>query len=66
MLYHPLPYASFEEDAKGRLEPGKLSDMLILSNTVIGKSAKDIYNTRVVQTIMDGLDTYKDTWKDFA
>lgn len=47
-------YASFEEDIKGSIEPGKLADLAVLSDdptTVDPKSVKDI---RVVMTVVGG------------
>ena len=47
-------YASFEEDIKGSIEPGKLADLVVLSDdptTIDPKSIKDI---RIMMTIVGG------------
>jgi hypothetical protein len=47
-------YASFEEDVKGRLEPGKLADMAVLSEDIFEVEPVDIPNAHVDLTIFDG------------
>ena len=47
-------FASFEEDVKGSLEPGKLADLVVLSRPVQGASAEDVRDTRVEMTVVGG------------
>jgi predicted amidohydrolase YtcJ len=47
-------YASFEEDLKGILEPGKLADMVVLSKDLFTIPAREILETRCVTTILGG------------
>ncbi|MCP4950478.1 MAG: amidohydrolase family protein, partial [Proteobacteria bacterium] len=47
-------YAAFEENIKGSLVPGKLADIVVLSNDLIQCDAEEIKNTRVEMTIIDG------------
>jgi len=52
-------YASFEEDIKGSLEPGKLADMVILSKDLFTIEPKEILTTEVLFTILGGKIVYK-------
>ena len=47
-------YAAFEEDIKGTLKPGKLADIVVLSNDILTCPEKDIPNTKVLYTIVGG------------
>ena len=47
-------YASYEEDIKGSIEPGKLADMIVLSGDILGVDPMDIYKLRVELTMIDG------------
>jgi len=47
-------YASFEENIKGSLEPGKLADIAVLSEDIFEMEPADIPNARVDLTIFDG------------
>ncbi len=47
-------YASFEEDIKGSLEMGKLADLVILSDSIIGKTPEDIRKLKVYATYFGG------------
>lgn len=47
-------YASFEETSKGSLTPGKLADLIVLSDDITKIEPEEILNTRVVMTIIDG------------
>ncbi len=47
-------YASFEEDVKGTLEPGKLADMVVLSKDLFAISPREILTTEAVATILGG------------
>ena len=47
-------YAAFEEDIKGSLSPGKLADIVILSQDILTIPDDDIPKTRVLYTIVGG------------
>jgi predicted amidohydrolase YtcJ len=47
-------YASFEEDIKGTLTPGKLADITVLSKDILTIPEKEIPTTEVVYTIVGG------------
>jgi predicted amidohydrolase YtcJ len=52
-------YASFEEGRKGRLAPGLLADLVVLSQDILALPPERILEARVLQTIMDGKDTFR-------
>ncbi|MFA3783588.1 amidohydrolase [Melioribacteraceae bacterium 4301-Me] len=47
-------YASFEENIKGSLTPGKLADIVVLSNDLLNCPENEIQNTKVMYTIVGG------------
>jgi predicted amidohydrolase YtcJ len=47
-------YAAFEENLKGSLVPGKLADIVVLSQDLLNCSADDILKTKVEMTIVGG------------
>lgn len=47
-------YASFEEDSKGSIEPGKLADIVVLDRDLTAIVPADIRNARVLYTIVGG------------
>jgi predicted amidohydrolase YtcJ len=47
-------YAAFEEDMKGSLRPGKLADMVVLSQDIMTVPESQIPETRVDYTIVGG------------
>jgi len=47
-------YAAFEETSKGSLVPGKLADIVVLSNDLIHCPDEAIKNTQVLMTIVGG------------
>ncbi len=47
-------YASFEENIKGSIEPGKLADVVVLSDDIFQIDPVKIADTKVVATIFDG------------
>jgi len=47
-------YASFEENIKGSIEPGKLADLVVLSEDILTIPPKNIKNVKVDMTIFDG------------
>lgn len=51
--------ASFEERTKGTLEPGKLADIVVLSQDVTRIEPMKIHETRVTMTVFDGRVIYE-------
>lgn len=47
-------YASFDENSKGVLEPGKLADLAVLSGDILHVNPVEIANIKVVLTVFDG------------
>jgi len=47
-------YASFEEDIKGSLEPGKLADFVIIDRDLTAISPEQIKDARVLLTVIGG------------
>lgn len=47
-------YASFEEKLKGSLTPGKLADLIVLSDNITKIESEGILNTRILVTIING------------
>jgi hypothetical protein len=47
-------YAAFEEDIKGSLTPGKLADIVVLSQDILQVPEDQLAATRVVHTIVGG------------
>ena len=47
-------YAAFEEDVKGSITPGKLADMVVLSNNITECAEGEIAKTKIAHTIVDG------------
>jgi predicted amidohydrolase YtcJ len=56
-------YASGEELIKGTLSPGKLADLVVLSQDIFAIDPMSILNTKVVATVFDGAFVY--TSEDF-
>jgi predicted amidohydrolase YtcJ len=52
-------YASFEEDIKGSIEPGKLADFAVLDTDLLSCPADDIKDIKVLATYLDGRLIYK-------
>ena len=52
-------YAAFEEDVKGSLSPGKLADIVVLSNDILACPEEEILKTKVVYTIVGGKVRYE-------
>ncbi len=52
-------YAAFEEDSKGSITPGKLADVVVLSQDIMTIPEDDIPSTQVVYTILDGKIVYQ-------
>jgi predicted amidohydrolase YtcJ len=47
-------YASFEENIKGSIEPGKLADMAILDRDILSIPSEEIKDMQVEMTIAGG------------
>ena len=47
-------YITFEEDIKGTLEPGKLADMIVLSDDLLTIDPERILDVVVEKTIVGG------------
>jgi predicted amidohydrolase YtcJ len=47
-------YGSFDEAAKGSIEPGKLADLVVLSQDVLSVPDDAILETRVLMTVLGG------------
>jgi len=52
-------YASFDENIRGTLAPGKLADFVALSQDILTVPPENILHTRVLLTVMGGRDTYR-------
>jgi predicted amidohydrolase YtcJ len=52
-------YAAFEEKEKGSIEPGKLADMVVLSDDILTIKPEKIQNVKVLMTIFDGKIVYE-------
>lgn len=53
-------YASFDEDLRGTLAPGKLADFVVLSRDILAIPPAEIPQTKVLLTVMGGRETYRD------
>ncbi|MFJ8262841.1 amidohydrolase [Rummeliibacillus sp. NPDC094406] len=47
-------YASFDEDIKGSLEPGKLADVIVLDRSILKTQPQELKDIQVELTILDG------------
>jgi predicted amidohydrolase YtcJ len=47
-------YAEFQEKEKGSITPGKLADMVLLSDDIFSIAPEKIRDTHVVKTIVGG------------
>lgn len=52
-------YASFDEEDKGTLAPGKLADFVVLSEDILSPPPARILKAKVMLTVMDGRDTFR-------
>lgn len=52
-------FAAFEENLKGTIAPGKLADIVVLSNDLLNCSDEEILNTKILYTIVGGKVEYK-------
>ncbi|EPX56887.1 putative metal-dependent hydrolase with the TIM-barrel fold having protein [Cystobacter fuscus DSM 2262] len=51
-------YQNFEESQKGTLEPGKLADLVVLSDNPLTVDPKTLKDLKVMETIKDGRTVY--------
>ena len=51
-------YASFEEDLKGSIEPGKFADLVVLSEDYLSCPVDQIKDIKVLLTMVDGKIVY--------
>ncbi|MFT5711183.1 MAG: putative amidohydrolase YtcJ [Halioglobus sp.] len=54
-------YITFEEDFKGSIEPGKVADIVVLSDNYLTIPEKEIRDLRALLTIVDGKVVYSDS-----
>ncbi len=52
-------YASFDEDIKGTLQPGKLADFVIIDQDLFKISPEKIKDAKILQTFVGGKSVYK-------
>jgi predicted amidohydrolase YtcJ len=52
-------YASFEEEIKGSIEPGKLADMTVLDRDILSIPAEEIKDVQVEMTLVGGKIVYQ-------
>lgn len=52
-------YASFDDDVKGTITPGKLADFVVLSDDILTVPPEKILQTKVLMTVMGGQATYR-------
>jgi predicted amidohydrolase YtcJ len=57
-------YSNYEENSKGKLQPGYYADFVVLSQDLFTIQPSAIHATRVLLTVMDGKITYRQKdWK---
>ena len=61
MMTYNGAYASFEEKLKGSLEPGKLADVVILTEDLLTYPPEDVQKVAVRATFLDGELVYEKT-----
>jgi len=52
-------YASFDEDRKGSLAPGKLADFVLLDHDIMTVEPRQILQTKVLRTYLGGKLVYE-------
>lgn len=53
-------YATFDENVRGTLSPGKFADLVVLSQDILTVPPAEILQTRVLLTVLAGRDTFRD------
>ncbi len=56
-------YATFDENVRGTLAPGRLADFVVLSKDILTIAPAKLLNHKVLLAVMGVKDTYRD--KDF-
>ena len=51
-------YADFSETFRGRLQPGYLADLAVLDRDITTSTPRELLNTKVLQTILNGAPVY--------
>jgi predicted amidohydrolase YtcJ len=54
-------YANFRENNAGSIEPKKLADIIVLSQNLFEIPARDINKTKVLLTLFEGKEVYRDS-----
>ncbi len=54
-------FACFDEEVKGTIEPGKLADMVVLSDDIITSEPEVLLTTKILKTILRGEIVYENT-----
>ena len=54
-------YSSFDENASGRIRPGDLADLVVLSQNVFTIDPMKIFQTRAVMTFVGGKIVYSES-----
>jgi len=52
-------YASFDEEVRGTISPGKLADFVVLSKNILTEQHSEILKTKVLLTVMGGRETWR-------
>ena len=52
-------YASFDENVKGSITPGKFADFVVLSENILQSPPERLLQAKVLLTVMGGKDTYR-------
>jgi hypothetical protein len=52
-------FATFDDESRGSLTPGRLADFVVLSQDLLQAAPTDIRKTRVLLTVMGGRQTYR-------
>lgn len=52
-------WATFEEDTRGSIHPGKLADLVVLDRDIRTRPARELLDTQVLYTIFDGRVVYQ-------
>jgi predicted amidohydrolase YtcJ len=52
-------FAGREDDVKGTLAPGKLADLVVLSDDILAIPPAGLLKTKVLLTVLGGQDTYR-------
>jgi hypothetical protein len=52
-------YGDFEEDSKGSIAPGKVADLVVLSQDILSVPDEELMRTEVVATIVNGRVLYE-------